>query len=133
MRVPLPSYVSAPFSSRFMLSDSMVISEELCGSSGQEEVLWNFSRFKDGRRLTLKQNPHFYTRLPMSSKQYGDKYTSGPINHFRHEMISVLTDGPDRVYMEIAEKRRAFGGVWMVNNAIIFKGSSLSVNSFLQL
>jgi len=114
-----------------MLSDSTVISEELCGSSDLNEVLWNFSRFKGNERLTLKQNPHFYTRLPTSSKQYGGKFISDPIERFQHDMISVLTDGTDWVYMEIAEKRRAFRGVWNPNNAIIFKGSSLSVRCFL--
>jgi len=123
--------VSATFSSWFMLSDSTVISEELCASSDQNEVLWNFSRFNGDRRLTLKQNPHFYKRLPTSSRQYGGKYTSDPIESFQHDMISVLTDGPDRVYMEIAETRRAFGGVWTANNAIIFKGSSCSVKCLL--
>jgi len=114
-----------------------VISEELCEKSDQNELLWNFGRYPDGKgRLTLKQNPYFYTQLPTSSERYGARYSSNPIleGFFQHasEMISVLTDGPDRVYMKIAE-RRAFGGVWIANNAIIFKGSSLSVNFFLRL
>jgi len=117
-----------------------VISEELCERSDQNELLWNFGRYPHGKgRLTLKQNPYFYTQLPTLSetRRYGARYSSNPIleGFFQHasEMISVLTDGRDRVYMKIAEKSRAFGGVWIANNAIIFKGSSLSVNFFLRL
>jgi hypothetical protein len=108
-----------------MLSDSTAILEELCESSDEKELLWNFCRFSDGKgRLALKQNPHFYTRLPASPENYGVRYSSESIrkNFFQHEMISILEDGPGRVYLEIAERRRAFGGVWFANNVIIFKG-----------
>ena len=107
-----------------MLSDSTAISEELCERSDQNELLWNFCHFADGKgRLALKKNPHFYTHLPTSPEGYGVEYSSKSIleNFFQHETISVLEDGPGRVYLEIT-KRRAFGGVWLVNNVIIFKG-----------
>lgn len=113
------------FSSWFMCLT--LVSEELCIKSNINEVLWNFSRCKDDKRLTLKQNPHFYTPLPRSSGQYGGKYESDPIEEFQHDTISVLTDGLGRVHMEVAKKRRTFGGIWVANNVIIFKGSSLSV------
>ena len=51
-----------------------------------------------------------------------------PIETFQHERISVLTDNRDnagRVFLEIAGRRRAFGNVWALKDAIIFKGSSL--------
>ena len=99
--------------------------EELSANSNLSEILWNFSRFPDGcGRVTLKQNPHFYPLLPTSPEHYGVRYSSYPIvdNFFQHAMISVLADGPNRIYMEIAEKNRAFGGVWFANDVIIFKG-----------
>jgi len=103
-------------------------------SSSLNEILWNFGRFPDSKgRLTLKQNPHFYAWLPTLPEQYGGKFRTDPIEDFLREKIIVLTDNPGptgRVYLETAEKTRAFGNVWVPKNAIIFKGSSLSVISF---
>jgi len=95
------------------------------------EILWNFSRFPDSkRRLTLGQNPHFYELLPTLPRKYGDKFRAEPIEDFLRGKISVLTDNQaGRVYLETAEKTRAFGNVWVPKNAIIFKGSTLSVLS----
>ena len=104
--------------------------EALCRSSHLNEILWNFSRFKDEkRRLTLKQNPHFYKALPTSPENYGEKFLMEPIETYLHERISVLTDKlgqAGRVFFKIAKKTRAFGNVWVPKNAIIFKGSWLS-------
>jgi hypothetical protein len=98
------------------------------------EILWNFSRFKDGRRLTLKDNPHFYEKLPTSAEKYDGQFRTHPIETFRHDKISVLTDNPlatGRVFLETAKQKRAFGNVWVPKEAIIFKGSYLSVFLFL--
>ena len=76
--------------------------------SDLSEVLWKFSRFKDEKkRLTLKQNPHFYERLPISPKTYGGEFRMDPIQTFQHERISVLIDNPGRagrVFLETAGK-----------------------------
>lgn len=104
-----------------------VITQVLCSKSDQKEILWNFSRFKDERRLTLKQNPRFYEALPASPKDYGDKFLIEPIETYLHKMhkrISVLTDSlgeAGRVFLNLAKKTRAFGNVWIPKNAIIFK------------
>ena len=99
-----------------------------------KEVLWNFSRFKDERRVRLKQNPRFYEVLPTSAKEYegGLQIKPTDLETDRSDpvvKIDVLTDesGPaGRVYLEIdKEKRRAFGNVWALKKAIIFKGLSL--------
>jgi hypothetical protein len=91
------------------------------------EVLWNFSRYKaTGKgRLTLKQNPHFYKRLPTLPEAYGGDFRMDPIQTFQHERISVLTDSSyheGRVFLETAGKLRVFGNVWALNDCIIFKG-----------
>ena len=110
----------------------------LCKSSNKSEILWNFSRLPDSKgRLTLKQNPHFYGWLPTLPEQYGGNFQIAPIGDFLHlhseSRIHVLTDNPGRrVYLETAQNTRAFGNVWVANNAIIFKGSILSVISFSQ-
>jgi hypothetical protein len=110
-----------------------IIPEALCSMSDRNEILWNFGRFKDERRLTLKQNPHFYKALPTSRKDYGDKFEKRPIesslSYLDMGRISVLTDNlseAGRVFLKTAKKTRAFGRVWDLTNAIIFKGSCLS-------
>jgi hypothetical protein len=109
------------------------------------EVLWNFSRYRDNRRLTLKQNPHFYKDLPGT---YKDDFQSDPIEQFFDALgdskgdsldrdkskpapkISVLTDRQGRIYLESGQDSRAFGNVWCPQKAIIFKGSSLIFSKF---
>jgi hypothetical protein len=117
------------FSRSLMVSDP--ISEVLSRSSDTSEILWNFSHFRDGRRLTLKDNPHFYEKLPTSAEEYDGRFLTYPIETFHHPSISVLTDNPGRVFLETAEGTRAFGNVWVPKEAIIFKGSYLSVYLFL--
>lgn len=83
--------------------------------------------------MTLKQNPHFYNVLPTSPHQYGNKFRTDPIVTFQHEKISVLTDNPDaagRVYVDIGQKRRAFGSVWIPSSAIILRGLHVSATMF---
>jgi len=120
------------FSRSLLVSDP--ISEVLSQSSDTKEILWNFSRFKDGRRLTLKDNPHFYEKLPTSAEKYEGQFRTDPVETFQQEKISVLTDNPGltgRLFLETAKGKRAFGNVWVPKEAIIFKGSYLSVFLFL--
>ena len=96
-----------------------------------KEILWNFGRFKNEKRLTLKQNPCFYSSLPMSPEEYGGKFRIDPIENFQLEKIRVLTDNPTgRVYLETAQSTRAFGNVWVPKTAIIFKGPRFPVTLF---
>ena len=110
------------------------IPEELSASSDLNEIMWNFSRCKDERRLTLKDNPHFYKTFPTSAEHYGGRFRAIPVEAFLHNRISVLTDNPrltGRVFLETAKLKRVFGNVWVPGKAIIFKGSYLSVFLFL--
>src|SRR5258708_4431586 len=107
------------------------VPEVLGQGSNFREILWNFSRFRDGRRLTLKENPHFYnySDLPISQKKYTAGFKTDPINDFQleHTKICVLTDKPGRVFLETDKNTRAFGNFWEPNNAIILKGSSNTI------
>ena len=90
------------------------------------EVLWIFSRFEDERRLTLKQNPHFYEVLPTSPEKYGGTFRVNPIETFQHQKISVLIDNPGptgQVFLETEKGTRAFGNAWVPKDVIVFKGS----------
>ena len=87
------------------------------------EILWNFSRFKDERRLTLKQNPHFYTHLPMSPEAYGGAFTMEQTEDFRHaDKFYVLTDRQGLAYFKTDQYTQCFGNFWFPKGAIIFKG-----------
>ena len=95
------------------------------------EVLWNFSRLRDPKkRLTLKQNPHFYEHLPRVPEKYTTNFRCDPIKDlsFRHRQIYVLTDRPRRIYLDAGLVPRAFGNIWLPHHAFIFQGSS---DSFL--
>jgi len=105
------------------------------------EVLWNFSRYKGNKRLTLKQNPHFYKGLP---GKYEDDFESYPIEQFLDApgdakgdsldrpkpKISVLVDRQGRIYLESDQGPRTFGNVWCPQKAIIFKRLSLIFSTF---
>jgi hypothetical protein len=105
----------------------MHVLEVLSKRSNLQEILWNFSRFKDKKRLTLKQNPHFYKDLPTSPEAYGKRFQTDPIHDFQDvDSVCVLTDKPGRVYLETSQDIRAFGNTWVPNEAIIFKGLPLA-------
>ena len=87
------------------------------------EILWNFSHLKGERRLTLKQNPHFYARLPRSPDAYSGGFTMEPTEDFQHaNKFYVLTDRQGLAYFKTNQYTRCFGNFWCPNGAIIFKG-----------
>lgn len=101
--------------------------EVLGNSSNVAEILWNFSRCKGNKRITLKQNPHFYRHLPGNKEAYGNDFRRDPLENFVDAPeVHVLTDKPGRVYLESGQDTRAFGNVWRPKDAIIFKGSCLT-------
>jgi hypothetical protein len=107
----------------------MYVPEVLSQKSDLKEILWNFSRFHrdDSRRLTLKQNPHFYRDLPTSPEAYNSTFQADPIEDFHNvKQVRVLTDKRGRVYLQgdrdTPRSARAFGNVWLPNHAILFKG-----------
>jgi hypothetical protein len=123
-------------SHQFLLFPNLtLVTEVLSQRSTLPEILWNFGRFKDARRLTLKENPHFYkfTHLPTSPEAYVGDFKTDPIDNFQHAKICVLTDKPGRLYLETDQNSRAFGNVWVPNDAIIFKGSRITFLSTLPL
>ena len=95
------------------------------------EILWNFSRYTDDRRIALRQNPHFYLDLPTFGRAYGTEFSKDSMRDSdfilkRNDTVYILVDKPDlgRVYLEVEAKRqkRIFGNVWMPNGVMIFKG-----------
>jgi len=107
------------------------ISEELSILSNPTGILWNFARYKDERRLTLSQNPHFYKDLLRNKDAYRDDFQRDPTEDFLGSTIYVLTDRPGRVYIESDQRSRAFGNVWAPSEAMIFKGSYVTFSIFV--
>jgi hypothetical protein len=103
------------------------VPEVLGDSPSLQEILWNFSRFKDKKqRLTLMQNPHFYAELPTSPEAYGDSVEINPNEDFRHaDEFYILTDNPKLVYIMTDQVSRSFGNFWCPKITIIFKGSGV--------
>ena len=88
------------------------------------EILWNFSRYTDDRRIPLWQNPRFYLHLPTS---FGAEFVKDPIQDLLfkgNDTVYVLVDKPNlcRIYLEAENRRRIFGNVWKPNDFLIFKG-----------
>jgi hypothetical protein len=102
------------------------VPEVLSDSPSLQEILWNFSRFKDEKqRLTLRDNPHFYSD-PISLEAYRDSLKIDPTDDFRHaDKFYVLTDKPEPLYIVTDWGLQSFGNFWCLQNAVIFKGLRL--------
>ena len=102
------------------------VPERVSNSPSIQEILWNFSRFKDEKqRLTLRENPHFYAELPTSPEEYGDSFKINPTEEFQHTdtgKFYVLTNKPELVYIMTNHVLQSFGNFWIPKDAIIFKG-----------
>ena len=101
--------------------------EVLSNSPSLQEILWNFSRFKDEKyRLALRENPHFYAELPTSPEAYGNSVEIYPTEDFRHlDNIYVLIDKPQHVHIMTDQVSQSFGNIWCPQNAIVLKGLSI--------
>jgi hypothetical protein len=101
------------------------VPEVLGDNPSLQEILWNFSRFKDEKkRLTLSENPYFYAQLPTSPGAYGVSFRLDPTEDFRStNEFYVLTDstGPVRILTGLPYVYK----FWCLENAFIFKGLSI--------
>ena len=106
----------------------ILVSDVLGDSPSIQEILWNFCCIKDKmKRLTLKENPHFYVKLPTLLKEHGDGVDISPTEDFRHaDEYFVLTDKQELVHIMTGNKiLHSFGNLWRSENGIILKGSSI--------
>jgi hypothetical protein len=100
------------------------VPEVLGDSPSLQEILWKFCRFKDKKkRLTLRENPHFYTELPTSPEAFCESVKIDPTEDFRHgNKFYVLIDRPEPVYIMAGQVLQTFGNFWCPKDAIILKG-----------
>ena len=113
-----------------LVFDNKIIhtSEEFSATPSLPEILWNFSRYEGGARITLEQNPHFYLHLPADESAYTPMFQCHPLQDtsvaLEHNCtVYVVVDGPSLVFLEIERNLRIFGNVWALNGVLIFKGS----------
>ncbi|KAI9508715.1 hypothetical protein F5148DRAFT_1283655 [Russula earlei] len=105
-----------------------VVKQELGKGSKLTEMLWNFVRYKDERRLILSQNPHFYKHLPGIKAEYTDDFRTVLTEDFQMDQ-DLYSHGQARldIYLESDQNSRAFRNVWAASKAIIFKALFLPV------
>ena len=104
----------------------ILVPEFLSSNPSVQEVIWNFYQIKDKREcLTLKENPHFYAKLPTLLEAHGDSVKIDPTEDFRHTyMLYVLTDKQEPVHVIIGDQIvQSFGNLWRSENGVILKGS----------
>ncbi|KAI9456029.1 hypothetical protein BJY52DRAFT_1384085 [Lactarius psammicola] len=109
--------------------ETVIVRQMLSAKPSHSEILWNFSRYKDRARITLEQNPHFYSSLPADESAYTPMFKCRPLGDLNmalkpHDTVYVLVDRPGRVFLETKREKRSFGNVWMLNGTLIFKDSS---------
>ena len=112
------------------------MSDVLGDSPSIQEILWNFCCIKDKKkRFTLKENPHFYVKLPTLLKEHGDGVNIGPTEDFQHaDEFFVLTDKRELVHVMTGNKiLHSFGNLWRSENGIILKGLGIFFWFFLFL
>ena len=100
--------------------------ETLSHIAGFEEVLWNFAHFEDERRISLQDNPHFYSELPTSLDAYTPEFKALPVDRFElkpNSNICVLVDQRRRVFLESRQETRIFSNIFTLGDAMIFKGA----------
>ena len=103
----------------------ILVPEVLSDSPSIQEILWNFSRFKDKeKRLTVRENPHFYTELPTLLDAHGSSVKIDPTEDFRHaDKFYVLADKQQHVHIMIGSQiLQSFSNLWRSKNGIILKG-----------
>jgi hypothetical protein len=113
-----------------LVSDSAP--EAISSSSGDSvlnEILWNFSHYKDAERLSLAQNPRFYVGLPTSPDGYHATFNWKPTERYEGT-IYVLTNNSHHVFFEFGGSLRAFDNVWNTNDVLIFRGERLVWSHF---
>ncbi|KAH9974891.1 hypothetical protein BGW80DRAFT_121903 [Lactifluus volemus] len=107
--------------------------EELDDPTTIPQILWIFHNKKGDKRITLKDNPHFYLKLPskgleseFDSWKDGKGFHRDPLTHIGPDLeqngtVYVILDrSSSRLYLDVAESR-VFGNLWHPRKKIILK------------
>ena len=104
--------------------------EKLENTTTIPEILWILRHEEDDKRITWKQNPHFYSRLPKEASYFGRNFHHEPLkdDDFREALVShsnpiyILSDKPCRLHLDDTTNPRVFGNVWQPHHTFILKG-----------
>jgi hypothetical protein len=109
-----------------------VVTEEIDNSTTISEIIWRFNRYpkESGRRITARQNPHFYLELSKDATRYGNKFHTNSLqDEFgrglqKGDTIYVLVDKSCRLFLDAAKPHipRIFGNLWKPHRSVILKG-----------
>ncbi|KAI0048476.1 hypothetical protein FA95DRAFT_1557980 [Auriscalpium vulgare] len=104
----------------------IIVSQELDINTDIPAVLWIFSRFSktDNRRITLKNNPHFYVEMPKAPSSFNSTFRLEPLkalNLNRSNTIYVIIDRTSRIFLEYGKINRTFGNIWRPDKTVILK------------
>jgi hypothetical protein len=116
--------------------------EEIDDPTTVAQILWIFSRRKGDRRITLKENPHFYLKIPrkgaeseFDSWQDGKGFHRDPLSQIGPDLeqngtVYVILDKKCRLYLDVAETR-VFGNLCQPHKKIILKGEWVFLSQYL--
>ncbi|KAH9020220.1 hypothetical protein EDB85DRAFT_533594 [Lactarius pseudohatsudake] len=64
-------------------SEAVTVRQAFMAVPRLADILWNFIRLESHARITLEQNPHFYSGLPTDESAYMPWFNFSPIKDFR--------------------------------------------------
>ncbi|KAN0132128.1 hypothetical protein V8E53_010047 [Lactarius tabidus] len=108
----------------------LIVHQFLSARPTVAEILWNFARYTDHRRITLSQNPHFALNLTGSGDVYKSEFSllssmdSVPLKS--NDTIYVITEQSSRshgVFFHTGQGCQIFASdnVWVPGDTLIFK------------
>ncbi|KAI0259381.1 hypothetical protein BC834DRAFT_635938 [Gloeopeniophorella convolvens] len=108
--------------------DAPIKTYEFGSGAGIPELLWTLNRLPEDQRVSLKQNPHFYSGSELSDKPsaYTDKFKLEPLRDLRLQEgsnILILLDRAGQIFLEHGRYSRTFGNLWRPGTAVILKGN----------
>jgi hypothetical protein len=133
---PCRAWLVPAFFQRFLFILRISL-EEIDDPTTIPQMLWAFSRKRSKERIpvTLKENPHFYLKIPQNgdsdpgfdSWEDGKGFHREPLTQIgfgleEGDTVYVLWDKPCRLYVDVA-KPRVFGNLWQPQKKIILKGA----------
>jgi hypothetical protein len=103
--------------------------EEIVDPSTVAQILWIFICKEGKEQITLKQNPHFYLRIPKLDREsdfLGNGFDRSPLTVIgpgveQNGTVYVIKNKPCWLYLDTAECR-VFGKVWLLQGKILLKG-----------
>jgi hypothetical protein len=106
--------------------------EEIDDPTSVAHMIWIFSRRRDNKRITLKENPHFYLDIPQKGSEsefdswkgfHRDPLTQIGPGLENNSTVYVLRDKSCRLYLDLdVAGSRVFGNLWQPHKKIILKG-----------